>query len=289
MRLEDYYRVIHLVIDMNILNILIEQPIINILVAFYHGLIYLHIPYALGFAIVALTVFIRLLMYPLTASQMKMQKKMQDIAPHLSKIKEKHKGDMKSQQAATMELYKEHNLNPMAGCLPSVVQIVILLFGLYPALRKVIEVNPKQIVMVINKLVYLPSLKLTQAWDTHFFGIELAKNPAHLIKTVGPLILLIPIITGLLQFIQSKMMVPATSPVNTNLPAVKDEKKEDFAASFQKQSTYLLPVMIGFFAWQFSIGLSLYWNTFSLFGIIQQYRMSGWGGLSKYFDNPKNK
>lgn len=266
---------------MNILNILIEQPIINILVAFYHILFSIHIPYALGFAIVALTVFIRFLLYPLTASQLKMQKKMQDIAPHLSKIKEKHKGDLKSQQAATMELYKEHNLNPMAGCLPGIVQIVILLFGLYPALRKVIEVNPKETVMVINKLVYFPSLKLTQAWDTHFFGIELAKTPSHLFSSVGPLILLIPIATGLLQFIQSKMMVPAVVE-NDKLPAVKDEKKstqEDFAATFQKQSMYLLPVMIGFFSWQFSIGLSLYWNTFSLFGIIQQYRVSGLGSL----------
>ncbi len=277
---------------MNILNILIEQPIVNILVAFYHGLAYLHIPYALGFAIIALTVFIRLLLYPLTASQMKMQKKMQDIAPHLSKIKEKHKGDMKSQQAATMELYKEHGLNPAAGCLPGLVQIVILLFGLYPALRKVIEVNPKETVEVINKLVYFPFLRLTQAWDTHFFGIALAKTPADLIKVMGPIILLVPILTGLFQFIQSKMMLPASPTDNKNLPMVKDEKKstqEDFMATFQKQSMYILPVMIGFFSWQFSIGLSLYWNTFTLFGIIQQYLVSGWGGLSGIFNKTNNK
>lgn len=277
---------------MNILNILIEQPIINILVTFYHILLYVHIPYALGFAIIALTVFIRLIMYPLTSSQLKMQKKMQDIAPHLSKIKEKHKGDMKSQQAATMELYKEHNLNPMAGCLPGIVQIVILLFGLYPALRKVIEVNPKETVMVINKLVYSPALKLTSVWDTHFFGLELAKTPSHLISSVGPFILLVPVATGLLQFIQSKMMAPAVTEESRSLPAIKNDKKpatDDFAATFQKQSMYLLPVMIGFFSWQFSIGLSLYWNTFSLFGIIQQYRISGLGSLSKYLSRTDSK
>lgn len=267
---------------MNILNILIEQPIINILLALYHAAVYVHLPYALGFAIILLTILVRLALYPLTSQQLKMQKKMQDIAPHLSKIKEKHKGDMKSQQTATMELYKEHGLNPAAGCLPGIVQIVILLFGLYPALRKVIEVNPKETVEVINKLVYSPSLKLHAVWDTSFFGLPLAGTPAHLIKTVGPLILLVPILTGLFQFIQSKMMVSPT-PAADEKAIVEKKPQDDFAATFQKQSMYLLPIMIGFFSYTFSIGLSLYWNTFTIFGIIQQYRISGWGGLKGLF------
>jgi len=62
---------------------------------------------------------------------------------------------------------------------------------------------------------------------------------------------------------------------DTSAVTVQSEKKEeDFAQVFQKQSMFLLPVMIGFFSYSFSIGLSLYWNTFSLFGIIQQYRMN---------------
>jgi len=278
---------------MNILNILIEQPIINILVAFYQGLLFLHIPYSLGFAIIFLTIFIRLAMYPLTASQLKMQKKMQDLAPHLSKVKEKHKGDMKRQQEATMALYKEHGLNPAAGCLPGIVQIVILLFGLYPALTKIIALNPTQTVKVINSLVYFPFLKLNFAWDTQFFGIALAKTPADLIKTIGPLVLLVPILTGLFQFIQSKMMMASNlgekKDLSTSSEQVKNDKKEDFAATFQKQSLYILPIMIGFFSWQFSIGLSLYWNTFTVFGIIQQYLVSGWGGLSGMFIKTNNK
>lgn len=270
----------------NFLINLIEPPIINVLVVFYHGLVYLHIPYALGFAIIALTVFIRLILYPLTASQLKMQKKMQDIAPHISKIKEKHKGDMKRQQEATMALYKEHNLNPAAGCLPAIVQIAILLFGLYPALRKVIALGSKDTVLTINKTVYSPALKLSQAWDTHFFGLPLAQTPANLWKTM-PLILLIPIFTGLFQFIQSKMMVSAAKPDEKPIEAKKGQQ-EDFATSFQKQSLYLLPIMIGFFSYGFSIGLSLYWNTFTIFGIIQQYRVSGWGGLSGLFAKTNN-
>ena len=58
-----------------------------------------------------------------------------------------------------------------------------------------------------------------------------------------------------------------------------DKKKEDFATAFQTQSLYIFPVMIGFFSYNFPVGLSLYWNTFTIFGIIQQYKISGLGGL----------
>ena len=59
----------------------------------------------------------------------------------------------------------------------------------------------------------------------------------------------------------------------------EDKKKEDFASAFQTQSLYIFPVMIGFFSYNFPVGLSLYWNTFTIFGIIQQYKVSGLGGL----------
>ena len=104
---------------MQLFDTLLVQPIINILVAFYQALMWAHIPFALGFSIILLTALIRLLMFPLTASQLRISKKMQDLAPHLSNIKDKHKGDMKKQQEATMALYKEHNVNPAAGCLPA--------------------------------------------------------------------------------------------------------------------------------------------------------------------------
>ena len=93
-------------------------------------------------------------------------------------------------------------------------------------------------------------------------------------NTLGPIILLVPLLTGLFQFIQSKMMMSAT-------PVKKDDvkKKDDFATAFQSQSLYIFPVMIGFLSYTFPIGLSLYWNTFTIFGIIQQYKISGLGGL----------
>lgn len=270
---------------MNIFDIIVLQPIINVLVVIYHALIALNVPYALGFAIILLTVLIRFALYPLTASQIKTQKKMSDIAPHLSKLKEKHKGDMRRQQEATMALYREHGVNPAAGCLPALLQLPIF-FGLYSVLQKAVSVKATA---DINKFLYSDSLNIKSVWDSTFFGLPLGKNPGELISTVGPAILLLVVTTGILQFVQSKMMAPAMVDQKTNLPAVKEEKKSDFAGIMQTQMLYMLPIMIGVFSYGFPIGLSLYWNTFSLFGIIQQYVISGWGGLSPWIDKLKNK
>jgi len=85
--------------------------------------------------------------------------------------------------------------------------------------------------------------------------------------------------------LQSKMMLSA-APLATDKKIVdaKDKGKDDFSSAMQTQMTYLMPVMIGFFSYSFPIGLSLYWNTFTIFGIIQQYRISGLGGLKVWVD-----
>jgi YidC/Oxa1 family membrane protein insertase len=78
------------------------------------------------------------------------------------------------------------------------------------------------------------------------------------------------------------MMLPVAPIVS---PAAKKKSAEpDFATAFQTQSLYMLPLMIGFFSFQFPLGLSLYWNTFTIFGIIQQYKISGLGGLAQWID-----
>lgn len=262
----------------NIFNTFLVYPIINILLAIYQGLSFLHIPYALGFAIVILTIFIRFLLYPLISMQLKSSKKMQELTPHLSRIKEKHKGDAKRLQHETMRLYKEHGVNPAAGCLPMLVQLPII-WALYSVLQKIVALHPNSIVLEINKIVYLDFLKLSKPWDQHFFNIPLGQNPSHLIS-IMPLIIMVPILTGFFQFIQSKMLFSTTQKANSDEKEKQVEKKGDFASAFQSQSLYIFPVMIGFFSYQFPIGLSLYWNTFTLFGILQQYQIHGLGGLT---------
>ena len=264
-------------------NLLLVNPIINILLVVYKALFFLHIPYALGFSIIIITIIIRFAIYPLISSQLKSSKKMQDISPHLSKLKEKHKGDAKRLQAETMRLYKEHGVNPVAGCLPVIIQLPII-WALYSVLQKIVGLNPKLVVSEINKIVYFDFLKLDRPWDQYFLGLPLGQNPSHLISTVGPLILLIPVATGFFQFIQSKMMFKKPEPQKDLAKEDPKKKDDDFASAFQSQSMYIFPVIIGFFSYNFPIGLSLYWNTFTIFGIIQQYRISGLGGLKEWIN-----
>lgn len=256
-------------IDPSIFNIILVWPFLNILVLCFKILSFLAVPFALGFSIILLTVLIRLVLYPLTTAQLKASRKMQEISPHLARLKERHKGDAKMLQAETMKLYKEFGVNPAAGCLPILIQLPII-WGLYSVLNHIVTLGPENTVNQINQVVYFDFLKISKIWDTHFFGLPLGQNPSQLINNFGIIILLIPIITGFLQFIQSKMLFPKTQKTTTT-----EKKQMDFAQAFQTQTTYLFPIMIAFFSYSFPIGLSLYWNTFTVFGIIQQYAVQG--------------
>ncbi|HET9946585.1 MAG TPA: YidC/Oxa1 family membrane protein insertase [Patescibacteria group bacterium] len=257
---------------------LIVNPIVTIVAGIYHGLNLLHIPSPLGFTIIILTVVIRFILAPITASQLKTAKKMQMITPHLNKLKDKHKNDSKQLQAATMALYKEHGVNPAAGCLPLLIQLPVI-WGLYYVLQQIVNNNPKHVVDFVNHAVYISAFKITTAWDIHFFGLPLGQTPSKLFSTLGIGVLLVPVLTAAFQFVQSKMMAPVS------VPGQKEEKKEaDFATAFQTQSLFILPLMIGFFSWTLPVGLSFYWNTFTIFGIIQQYMIQGWGGLEEWIE-----
>src|SRR5258706_5972255 len=164
----------------NFFNTIFIWPILNILVAIYQGVLALHIPYALGFAIIILTILIRLILYPLTASQLKTSQKMQQITPHVNKLKEKHKNDAKTLQAETMKLYKEHGVNPAAGCLPLLIQFPIII-SLYQVLSHVVGTKPAVLVSEINKVLYFPFFKLHAPMDQNFFGLPLGKNPQTLL------------------------------------------------------------------------------------------------------------
>ncbi|EKD65272.1 MAG: 60 kDa inner membrane insertion protein [uncultured bacterium] len=264
---------------MGFFDVILINPIANILIGVYNALLFFSIPYTLGFSIVILTIIIRFAMYPLMSTQIKAAKKMQELSPHLSKVKERHKGDAKRIQSETMRLYKEHGVNPAAGCLPILIQIPVI-WALYLVLQKFSALSSNSVVSEVNRIVYFDFLKIDKAWDATFFGLPLGQNPSTLLSSVGVAIFLIPFATGFFQFIQSKMMMPHKDTKKS--PAPKVEKKDDFATAFQQQSLYIFPIMIGFFSYTFPIALSLYWNTFTIFGIIQQHRISGPGGLRSW-------
>lgn len=253
----------------NLWNQVLVWPILNLLLAFYKFFEWLHIPGPLGWAIILMTIAIRLLLYPLMRAQLRSAKKMAALKPHLDALNVKHKDNKQALQQAQMELYKQHGVNPAAGCLPLLVQMPVLI-ALYNVFYQVLQNgNLDKLVGEINNIVYFPALKLAHL-DISFFGISLGVKPSDWQK-FGWWLLLIPVVTAALQWYQNKLMMPQ-APVQPALATTEKKEKtpEDTAADMQKQMMLITPIMFGLFAYQFPLGLSFYWNVFGLFGILQQ-------------------
>lgn len=262
----------------DIFNLIFFGPVINLLVLIFNGLHSVNIPGALGFSILLLTLLIRVLVWPFMSSQIKATKKMADLKPHLDALKSKHKNDKQALAAAQMALYKEHGVNPAGGCLPALIQIPVFI-ALYQA---IINILPGGNLNQINSLLYFPQFKLTGNLDPNFFGLNLGIKPSEF-ATYGIFLLLIPAVTGILTFVQSKMTLPKPVKLySTDSPKEVKEKSgmEESMGQVQSQMAYLMPIMIGYFAFTFPVGLAIYWNTYTILGILQQHRVSGWGGMA---------
>ncbi len=259
-------------------NLIFFGPIINILVLILHGLQAARIPGALGLAIIAMTILIRLLVWPFMHAQLKSAKQMAELKPHLDALKAKHGKDRQALAAAQMQLYKEHGVNPAGGCLPALIQLPVII-ALYRTIYAFFSGTAG--LQQINQALYPFTGKLGATPDLHFFGLNLAAKPADF-ASAGVVVLAIPLITVGLQFIQSKMMAmkpPEINSADTKKEKEEKEELEDSMAAMQSQMIYLMPLMVGYFAFIFPTGLALYWNTFTIMGIIQQYTIAGWGGL----------
>src|SRR3989338_5389867 len=104
-------------------KIILYTPLLNILV-----LLYTIVPgHDLGVSIILLTVIIRVAFFPLSIKAQRSQREMNALAPKLKELKEKHKHDKAAEGAATMQLYKEHGINPVAGCIPLLIQLPFLI------------------------------------------------------------------------------------------------------------------------------------------------------------------
>lgn len=266
---------------LSIFNTFFVIPITNLLLVVYHLLISVHIPYALGFSIIVLTIIIRLILSPFTKKQLETTRKLQELSPKLQALKEKHKDNPQKLQSETMALYREHGVNPLGGCLPTIIQI-IMFPALYTVFLTFVGENAEETIAKFNEVVYTDALKLTSLSDPTFFGLPLAVSPASLFQT-APLILLIPLVTAGLQLLQAKMMF-ATKKDQPKPTKKKTSSEPDFQTMMQKQMVFLIPVTIGIASFSFPIGLALYWNTFTIFGMIQQYRLQGWGGLTEWIE-----
>lgn len=218
----------------------------------------------MGIAIIALTILVRLILMPMTRKSLVAQKKMKDLQPHLEKIKKDHGHDQKAMTRKTMELYKEHGVNPITtSCLPLLIQfpIFIALYRVFWNFSQFSSFN------LLYSFVAKP-----QSINTHFLWLNLGKP--------DPLYIL-PILAGATLFWQTKMMTPDPKK-EENQSQNKGQQMEQFQQMFSKQMLYLFPLMTVFIALKFPAALSLYWIVTTLFGIAQQYLiLRGEGGASK--------
>lgn len=253
----------------NIWNTLLFYPLLNALVWLYQ------LTGNFGWAIILLTVGLRAVMTPMVWSSMKTMKKQQELNPEIAKLKGKFKDDKQGLMTAQAELYKQHGLNPAAGCLPQILQIVVLI-ALFNAFNLVLHTPAAELVAKLNPLLYpFNQLAANTQISTWFFGIDMIKP--NLINIPGlPFAVpgLLVILSAVVQFLSSKMMMPEEKIVK------KDD--DDIMSASQEQMLYMFPLMTLIFGYQFPGGLVLYWFVFSLVSGIQQYFATGWGGLSPW-------
>lgn len=239
---------------MQLINLFFFDPFLNLLM-----LLFKILGGNMGLAIIGLTVFFRLLVLPLNWKSLHSQRKLQQLKPHVDTLKDKHKDDRAAFAQAQMDLYKEHGVSPVGGCLPMLLQLPFL-FGVYAAMRFVVDLRN---VADLNSRLYVDWLHIQHVSDLHLqFGWM---NLAH----PDPLLIL-PIIAGVTQFALSRMMLPPKEAPSTG-ESKKEMSLEQSMASAQRQMVYFFPIMTFLVAWRFPAGLSLYWTVGNLFSIIQQF------------------
>ncbi len=196
----------------------------------------------LGVSIIILTVIIRFLFFPLSIKAQRSQRALNAINPHILAIKEKHKHDQAAQGAAMMQLYKENNINPIAGCLPLLIQLPILI-ALYQVF--IAGLNPQSFSMLYS-FVHNPGT--INPLFLGFIGIG-AKN------------IFLALLAGALQFIQAKQSMAYMKAGGSN-PQM---------SALNTQMLYFFPIMIVVIGWNLQAGLILYWITTTLFSIGEQF------------------
>ena len=218
-------------------NEILYRPLFNAVVFLYDIL-----PgHDFGLAIIVLTTLIRIMFFPLSIRTVRSQKAMSLLNPKLQEIKQKFKNDKSAQSVETMKLYKENNINPLAGCLPLLIQLPILI-GLYQAF--IAGLKPENLSLLYG---FISNPGVVNKISFGFLDIT-AKMP------------LLAIFAGAAQFVQAwaaKAQNQGSSP-----------NKE--MAALNSQMLYFFPIMIIIIGWNLPAGLVLYWVTTTGFSILEQ-------------------
>ncbi|KAG4920086.1 hypothetical protein AAZX31_18G011700 [Glycine max] len=228
------------------------------------GLSALHVPYAYGFAIILLTVLVKAATFPLTKKQVESALAMRTLQPQVKAIQQQYAGDQERIQLETARLYKLANINPLAGCLPTLATIPVWI-GLYRALSNVADEG-----LLTEGFFWIPSLAgpTTVAARQNGSGISWifpfvdGHPPLGWSDTLAYLVL--PVLLIVSQYISVQIM-QSSQPNDPNMKS-------------SQALTKVLPLMIGYFALSVPSGLSLYWLTNNILSTAQQVWLQKLGG-----------
>lgn len=219
------------------------RPILNVLIYFYETIALKDF----GFAIILVTILIRLILFPLFHKSAKQQMVMQRIQPRIKKIQEVHKGDKEKQAQALMDLYKEHGVNPFSSILLLVVQLPIMI-ALYWVVRS--GLAPGELTGLYS-FVAQP-----QAINSLFVG---------LIDLARPSVVLI-LLAALAQYFQARLAIYRDPTSNAPLSS---------AEKMARQMVFIGPLITIFIFYSLPSAVGLYWLVTSLFSIFQQVIING--------------
>jgi YidC/Oxa1 family membrane protein insertase len=237
---------------LNAWDIVILQPMINILIALSHFLFN-----NFGLTIIVLTLIIRFVLLPLTLRQLHATKKMQEIQPRLAEIQKKYAKDKQKLAQEQMALMKESGVSATGCAIPMIIQFPIWI-ALYQAIILSLATNPEAL---LNLSRYFYSWAIPMAalpLNNQFLGLNLA---------VGNVVL--AVIVGITMWVQQKMVTPTNQDPRT--------------AQQSQMMLWMMPIIFTFFSFNFPSGLALYWVISNIFSVVVQYFVTGWGSLSFNF------
>lgn len=259
----------------------IFQALFLLLVIVYSVLHAAGVPGAIGIAIIVLTLVVRALLIPLFRRQLVSQRRMQMLQPELSEVRKRFKGDRVKAQSAQQELMRERGVSPVSGCLPVLLQLP-LLFIIYTVIQNgLTSYDPTPMLHIGGfEVVHLdcpttppppgivhPCIDTKVPW---LFGIDISQFQTIPIFGFG--LSLLAVASALFQLVQSRMMLAPADPANA-----------DPNARVQRQMMLFLPLISVLYGGILPAGLFIYWIVATLFSIIQQYLIVGWGAMFPIF------
>lgn len=240
----------------------------------------------IAIAIIGMTVIIRVVLIPVFRRQTVSTRRTQMLQPEVKEIQRRFKGDRLKQQEAQRQLYAERGINPAAGCLPALLQI-LLLIPMYSVFSQGLQnFNPQPMLDVFGfRIIDLGCDAVAQVnaaghvlnpcLNPVAFGVNWGV-PEVIIGSPGSMLSglsLLAVISSLLQLIQSRMMLPPHDPSMADDPQYK----------VQRQMAYIFPFISLIYGSFLPAGLFLYWIASTIFSIVQQYLIIGWGGMFPLF------